>query len=146
MRFTLHKKCLYSELFWSRVILFTQCHPFIYFYNIPVTQTNVQKHIWLYLDEKLNCITHVKQKLISKVFKGIGLLRNLSDKFPRQTLVTIYKAFIRLRLDNGDILYDKPLTEAFCNKTEKVQYDAALAIIDAIKGTSRNKLYPEVGT
>ena len=60
MRITLRKKCLYSELFWSRVILFTQCHPFIYFYNIPVTQTNVQKHIWLYLDEKLNCNTHVK--------------------------------------------------------------------------------------
>ena len=29
-------------------------HPPIYFNNIPVTQTTIQKHIGLYLDEKLN--------------------------------------------------------------------------------------------
>ena len=54
-------------------------HPPIYFNDIPVTQTTVQKHIGLYLDEKLNYNTHIKEKL-SKVYKGIGLLRNLSNK------------------------------------------------------------------
>ena len=29
-------------------------HPPIYFNDIPVTQTTIQKHIGLYLDEKLN--------------------------------------------------------------------------------------------
>ena len=29
-------------------------HPTIYFNNMPVTQATVQKHIGLYLDEKLN--------------------------------------------------------------------------------------------
>ena len=61
---------------------FTQC------------QTNVQKHIGLYLDEK--CNTH-KRSLLAR-FTGLGLLRNLSDKFPKQALVTIYKTFIRLHL------------------------------------------------
>ena len=55
-------------------------HPAIYFNNIPVTQTTVQKH--MYLGEKLNYNTHTKERL-SKIHKGIGILRNLSNKLPR---------------------------------------------------------------
>ena len=110
-------------------------HPPIYFNDIPVTQTTVQKHIGLYLDEKLNYNTHIKEKL-SKVYKGIGLLRNFFNKLSRQALVTIYKAFIRPHLDYGDIVYDKPNNETFINKIEKVQYDATLAITGTIRGTS----------
>ena len=82
-------------------------HPPIYFNNIPVTQTTIQKHIGLYLDEKLNYNNHIKEKL-SKVYKGIELLRNLSNKLPRQGLVNICKAFIRPHFDYGDIVYNKP--------------------------------------
>ena len=42
-------------------------------------------------------------------------------------------------------MYDKPNNETFINKTEKAQYDAALAITGAIRGTSREKLYAELG-
>ena len=110
-------------------------HPPIYFNDIPVTQTTVQKHIGLCLDEKLNYNTHIKEKL-SKVYKGIGLLRNFFNKLSRQALVTMYKAFIRPHLDYGDIVYDKPNNETFINKIEKVQYDATLAITGTIRGTS----------
>ena len=111
-------------------------HPPICFSDIPVTQTTVQKHIGMYLDEKLNYNTHVKEKL-SKVCKGIGLLRNLSNKLPIQALVTIYKTFIRPHLDYGDIAYDQPDNRTFINKIEKAQYNAALAITGAIRSTSR---------
>ena len=37
-----------------------------------------------------------------------GLRRLLSVNLPRNALRTIYKSFIRLHLDYGDILYDKP--------------------------------------
>ena len=36
-------------------------------------------------------------------------------------------------------------TTSFSNKIEAVQYNAALAITNAIKGTSRTKLYKELG-
>ena len=85
---------------------------------MPVTQTTVQKHIELYLDERLKYNTHIKQKF-SKVYKGIGLLRNLSNKRSRQALVTIYKGFIKPHLGYGDTVYDKPNNEAFINKIEK---------------------------
>ena len=48
-------------------------------------------------------------------------------------------------LDYGDILYDKPNNENFQNKLEKVQYRACLTVTSAIQGTSRTKLYHELG-
>ena len=63
-------------------------HPPIYFSDTPVTQTTAQKHIGMYLDKKLNYNIHIKQKF-GKFYKLIELLRNLSNKRPRQALVTI---------------------------------------------------------
>ena len=119
-------------------------HPATYFSDMLVTPTTIEKQIGVYLDEKLNYNTHIKEKL-SKVYKGIVLLRNFFNKLPRQALVTIYKAFIRPHLDYGDIVYDTPDNETFINKIEKAQHDAALAITGAIRGTYREKLYAELG-
>ena len=44
----------------------------------------------------------------------------------------------------GDIIYDQPKNESFCEKLESVQYKAALAITGAIHGTSREKIYQEL--
>ena len=64
-----------------------------------VTQAIVQKHIGLHLYENFIYNTHIKEKL-SKVYKGILFLRNLSNKLSRQALATIYnKAFIRPHLN-----------------------------------------------
>ena len=51
------------------------------------------------------------------------------------------KFLIRPHLDYGDILYDKPENQNFQNKSEKV----CLAITGAIQGTSRQKIYDELG-
>ena len=73
------------------------------------------------------------------------MINRLYDYLPRHTLVNIYKAFIRQHLDYGDIIYDNRCNETFCSKIESVQYNAALAITRAIRGTSREKLYHELG-
>ena len=77
--------------------------------------------------------------------RGIGLLRNLQSILPWTSLLTIEKSFIGPHLDYGDIVYDQPSNDAFSNKLETIQYDAALANTGAIKGTSRDKLYQELG-
>ena len=64
---------------------------------------------------------------------------------PRKSLITIYKAFLRPSIDYGDIIYDQPQNESFCEKLESVQYKAALAITGTIQGSSREKLYQELG-
>ena len=61
------------------------------------------------------------------------------------SLLTIYKTFVRPILDYADIIYEKPLTESFKDKSEMVQYNAAPVITGAIKGTSRNRIYRELG-
>ena len=72
-------------------------------------------------------------------------MKKLRHSLTRKSLLTIYKAFLRPLVDYGDIIYDQPQNEPFCEKIESVQYRAALAITGAIQGTSRDKLYHELG-
>ena len=67
-------------------------------------------------------------------------MRRISISLPRNSLLTIYKSYVRPHLDYGDILYDKPNNENFHNK-----YRACLAITGVIQGTSKTKLYNELG-
>ena len=80
-------------------------------------------------------------------------------------MIQIYKSSIRPHLDYCDIIYHKHLhdiftseyyserassyplhnNEQFTNKIEAVQYNSALAITGCIRGTSREKLYSELG-
>ena len=73
------------------------------------------------------------------------MITRLYTYLPRHTLINVYKAFVRANLDYGDIIFDNPGNESFCNKIESVQYNAALSITRAIGGTSREKLYQELG-
>ena len=75
----------------------------------------------------------------------IGLLPKLSNLLPRQALVSIYKAFVRPYLDYGDVLYDQAFNNSFHAKIESIQYNTCLAITGAIRGTSREQIYQELG-
>ena len=60
-------------------------------------------------------------------------------------MLTIYKCFIRPHLDYGDVIYDQPNLSSLVNKIASAQYNGALAITGAIRGTSKKKLYQELG-
>ena len=83
--------------------------------------------------------------ILNKVNKTIGLLRKLHNILPRSALLTIKKSFSRPHLDYGDIIYDQAYNASFHQKLELLQYNACLAITGAIRGTSREKLYEELG-
>ena len=118
-------------------------YPPLHFNNIAVTQSTAQKHIGMILDVKLDFQGHLKN-IYSKVNKTIGLLRKLHNTLPRLPLLTIYKSFIRPHLDYVEIIYDQAYTASFHQKIESVQYNSALAITGAIRGTSKEKLYDEL--
>ena len=82
---------------------------------------------------------------MNKVNKTISLLRKLQDILPREPLLTIYKSFVRPHLHYGDVIYDQHYYNSFHQKLESIQYNAALAITGAIRGSSREKLYQELG-
>ena len=132
-----------QEVIFSRI---TQkvIDPTAIFNNMPIVCSSCQKHLCIYLDEKLNFSNHIKEKL-SKTNKSIGILRKLYNVLPRNSLITIYKSFLRPHLDYGAIIFDQPENESFCRKIESVQYNAAPAITGAIQGTSREKVCKELG-
>ena len=96
------------------------------------------------LDSKLYFDRHLKEK-ISIVNNGIALLRKLRYSIPRKSLLSIYKIFLRSHLDYCGVIYDEPRNEKFIDTLESIQYNATLAITGAIKGTSKEKLYNELG-
>ena len=98
----------------------------------------------MYPDTKLNSREHRNNVLI-KVNKTIGLLWKLQTFLPRQYLVAVYKAFIRPHLDYGDIIYNQTYNYSFDQKMESIQYNAAIAITGAIRGTPTEKLYQKLG-
>ena len=96
------------------------------------------------LDKRLIFDHHLSEK-IQKANKGIGLINRLRKYLPRDSLLNIYKAFVRPHLDYGDIIYDYPANVSFSQKLESIQYNACLAITGCFRGTSREKLYSELG-
>ena len=75
-----------------------------------------------------------------KINKGVAVIKKLRYSLPRKSLITIYKAFLRPLIDYGDIIYDQPQNESFCEKLESVQYKATLAITGTIQGFSHENL------
>ena len=71
--------------------------------------------------------------ITTKVNKAIGLLQKLQKALLRMVLITMYKAFVRLHLDYGDMIYDEAYNEIFHQKFESIQYNACLALSGAIR-------------
>ena len=119
-----------------------------------VDSVDEHKHIGLTLDKKLTFQSHVKEA-IKKANRGIGVMKFMSKYVPRSTLETIYKAYVRSQLEYGDVIYHHPPLDGnhlsikklneLMSKVESVQYRAALATTGAWKGTSKDKLYEELG-
>ena len=60
--------------------------------------------------------------------------------------MTIYKSFIRPRIDyDDDIIYDQAHNASSQQKVESIQCNAAVAITGTTRGTSKEKLFKELG-
>ena len=78
-------------------------HPSVYFYKNPIESVSSQKHLGMVLDTKLNFQEHIKN-MLTKLNRTIGLLRKLQNILPRESLLTIFKSFVRPHLDYGDVI------------------------------------------
>ena len=115
---------------------------------------NDQKHLGLVLDSRLSFEKHLNEKII-KAKKDVGILRHLSKFLPLKTLDQMYKALVRSHLDYCDIIYHIPshqnqaplgvVLNSLMENVGRIQYQAALVISGAWRGSSRSKLYEELG-
>ena len=122
-------------------------HPVLVLGTEVIERKVEHKHLGVILDAKLNFQSHVREA-ISKARKGIGMIKYLSKYVSRDVLDQMYKLYVRPHLDYGDILYHKHDPEITSNITkwlEQTQYLAALAVTGAWRGTSRQRLYEELG-
>ena len=62
----------------------------------------------------------------------------------RPPLITIFKCSTRVHLGYGDIIHDQAYNVSFHQKMKSNEYNAKLAIIGAIRRTSREKFYHEL--
>ena len=104
-----------QELLFSRKIS-SKPYPSLYFNDNPVHQVQFQKHLGLFLDQKLSFDEH-SQCILIKAHKIIGMIRKLQSIIPSAALLTIYKSLLRPHLDYGDVIYDC----AF-NESSKISY------------------------
>ena len=129
-------------------------HPPLFFNRSMVLKVDAHKHLGLILDSKLLFVNHINEK-IKLAKKGIGVLKYLSQYLALKTLDQMYKMFVRPIFDYCDVIYHSPhLTNPFdsmiklnplMERIEKIQYQAALAITGGWQGSSRIKLYEELG-
>ena len=118
-------------------------HPDLNFNGIPVARENSTKHLGAHLDSKLNFSKHITEA-VRKATKGLSLLKYLSKYVPRKVLDLSYKLYVRPHLDYADVIYHNQ-REDLMNLVEQVQYKAALIVTGCWQGTSREKLYDELG-
>ena len=119
----------------------------MFFNGAPVVIKDEQKHLGMILNSALNFHSHVKEKIVSAC-RGIRVIRYLSKYLSCDVLDQMYKLYVRPHLDYGDIIYhkvDPELSLDFTKKLEATQYSAALAVSSAWPGTSKCKLYEELG-
>ena len=89
---------------------------------------------------KISFYNHINAAIF-KAKKELEIIKSLSNIFPRNSLLTIYKSFIRPNLDYCDFIYDQQwVDDSFCIKVERT----ALAITVAKKVTSQTKLCKEM--
>ena len=119
-------------------------HPTLMFNNNIVNLTTIHTHLGMTIDSKLSFDEHLKS-VLKKISETVDLLRKFQGILPRTSIITIYKSFARSHLDYGDIIYDQTFNESFSQMIESVQYNAVIAITNAIRGTSSKKPYQELG-
>ena len=122
-------------------------HPSLFFNGAPDVMKDEQKHLGMILGSALNFHSHVKEKIVN-ARRAVGVIRYLSKYVSRDVLDQMCKLYVRPHLDYGDIIYHKfdlELSLDFTKKLEATQYSAALAVSGAWRGTSKCKLYEELG-
>ena len=102
-----------------------------------------QKHLGVFLDSRLNFSKPIKEQVM-KAMKGVSLLKFLSTYVNRNVLDLFYKMYVRPHLDYGDVIFHNQRMDLM-DLIERVQYKAALIVSGCWQGTSREKLYDELG-
>ena len=108
-------------------------HPPLNFNQVEVPVVKEHKHLGMMLDSKLDFSAHVKEAIV-KARRGIGMIRYMAKYISRNVCDQIYKLYVRLHVDYGDIIchkHDPEFTHDMTKRLERIQHSAALAVVSA---------------
>ena len=103
---------------------------------IPRKQSH--RHLGILLDEKLSFTPHVRE-LVQKTQELINPLKLVSRHLNSSHLEVLFKSFVLPHIDYCDIIYQSANTGAL-QHLEKLQYQAALLITGAYRGSNSVKV------
>ena len=106
-------------------------------------RVETHKHLGLWFDTKLTWSYHIDQTC-TKASRRINMMMPLKYKLFRNTLETIYIAYVRPILEYGDVIFDN-CTENLKSDLENIQIRAAQIVTGAKRYTSHALLYQETG-
>ena len=117
-------------------------HPGLLLNNEIVSLTTINKDLVMILDSKLMYDENLKS-VLSKISKTIGVITKILRYSP-QKILKIHKSFSRPHLVYGNIIYCRTFNESFHEEVESIQYNAAIAITQVIRGTSPEKALSKI--
>ena len=112
-----------------------------------IARKTEHKYLGMILEENVNFKSHIRE-VILKARRGIGIIKLLSNYVSRSVLDQIYKFYIKPHLDYGGVIChrnDPQMSRDITKRLEQTEYSATLAITGAWRGTSRQRLYEELG-
>ena len=134
-------------------------HPVLLFNGVPLERVTEHKHLGVILDIKLKFEKHINE-ICNKASKLLGVMKLSRAHVPMSALEKVYVAFVRSKLEYGDVLFHttpskkKPfrllplITDGLprlMQKLETIQYTAARLITGCWKGSSTSKVYNLLG-
>jgi len=113
------------------------------FNNDELEEVHQHKHLGLTFSNNLSWSPHISN-IIGNVSKMSDVLKRLKYDLDRHTLDTIYKSFIRPKLEYASHIWDN-CSKKDSDKLENFQLEIARTVSGARRGTSHQFIYSELG-
>ena len=118
--------------------------PVLSIYNTPIKVVEEAKFLGVIFDRKLNFISHITY-VKNRCIKALNLLKMLSNTTwggDRTTLLKIYRALIRSKLDYGSIIYGSA-RKSYIGMLDTIHHQGLLLALGAFRTSPIESLYAE---
>jgi hypothetical protein len=132
-------KTVHMVISWRRQPSIIHCN----MNNVPINVVKTHKQLGLTFNDNATWDDHINT-IIPHANRRLGVLQNLKYKANKQTLLILYKPFVRSKLEYADVVWDS-LPQTLDNKLEKVQIQAMRAITGLTISAHKQDIYRETG-
>ena len=128
--------------------------PFFFLIYINDLATDLKSNVKLFADDtSLFSIVSAPLETASILNEDLDKIRRWAEQWKmasnpdptKQAQKVVFSKKTQIHLDYVDIIDDQQNNFSLCNKIGTCQYNAALAITGAIRGSSKERLYQELG-